>query len=530
MNTYTVRAGDSLFLIAKQFYGDGSLYAPLAAYNQIDNPNALEVGTVLNIPPQAQLQSGQSALSDWHHYGSGSIHWRVTDQGVEIRGKGRPATAASRKQVQRIWTAYEQPIRAASEQHQVPIPVILATIATESSGNADAYRYEPAFYRRYLKDKAPWTQNPYYGDPERISASYGLMQIMYTTAYNAGFRGKPEDLYDPATGIDAGTAYIASAPQRRQHQWDPPKIACAYNAGSVRPTKKNAWGMHYHPGHLDRWIPAYNSAVALVGAAPVAAGSSPEPATEPAAPEPAPTQPAAPSTATLTLMFPKPADGAWSPLVVDMFRHTDHGLETPQSITITAPSGDADGAYVHEIPGILPGVYDLVLADAAGGALVYDAADVQIASPAARLDIRRTRPATASASAPERVNVEFTFAAVPGQAWRPMIIDAYRHTPSGDLAEPVSYTVKIPSHSSDGGYLYQISQLEPGTYDFVFTDAATSSVLQDVAGYVVDEHPERIDLRNTRGLYAPPDDEPETQRDTTLTSLWHSFLSIFSRK
>ncbi len=533
MKTYTVQAGDSLFLIAKNFYNDGHLYSQLAAYNNMSDPNALEVGFVLNIPSQEQLQSKQSALQVWHNYGSGSVYWRLTEQGVEIQGKGVQTQTTSIRQVQRIWNAYQAQIRAASEKHQVPIPAILATIVTESGGKPDAYRFEPAFYDRYLKDTSPWTENPYYGEPKRISASYGLMQIMYTTAYNIGFRGKPEDLYDPATAIDVSTAYIASAAQRKQHQWDPPKIACAYNAGSVRPTKKNAWGMHYHPGHLDRWIPAYNSAVKVIG--PENIPKIPEPgvvsATPPSGPTGVPEVSSQTSSATLHLIFPRPVTGPWSPIVLDLFRHTEHGMEDPVSITITSPAVSASKAYTYDIQGLLPGVYDLVFADVASSSLLYDVAEYSISAPKTSLDIRQNLRPVSSSTVPDRVNVMFTFAAVPGKAWRPMIIDVYRHTDSGDIGEPVSYTVKIPSHSPDGGYLYQISQLEPGTYDFVFTDAASSSVLQDIADYVVDDNPEMIDLRKTRGLYTPSEHLlPEPEPGTIFTRMWRSLLTMFSGK
>ncbi len=168
--------------------------------------------------------------------------------------------------------------------------------------------------------------------------------------------------------------------------------------------------------------------------------------------------------------------------------------------------------------------------DVASSSLLYDIAEYEVSTPQASLDIRqRLRPASAS-TVPERVNVVFTFAAVPGQPWRPMIIDVYRHTDSGDIGNPVSYTVKIPSHSPDGGYLYQISQREPGTYDFVFTDAASSSVIQDIADYVVDDSPERIDLRKTRGLYLLPEDLPEQEQATLFTRVWRSLFSMFSGK
>lgn len=59
---------------------------------------------------------------------------------------------------------------------------VLAIIEIESSFRADAYRAEPQI-----------------GD-----ASYGLMQVLYSTARDRGYQGPPEGLFDPATNIRIG--------------------------------------------------------------------------------------------------------------------------------------------------------------------------------------------------------------------------------------------------------------------------------------------------------------------------------------
>ena len=50
VKTYTVVSGDTLFNIAKQFLGDGNRYPELAQFNNIPNPDHIEVGQVINIP------------------------------------------------------------------------------------------------------------------------------------------------------------------------------------------------------------------------------------------------------------------------------------------------------------------------------------------------------------------------------------------------------------------------------------------------------------------------------------------------
>nr|WP_221333305.1 LysM peptidoglycan-binding domain-containing protein [Nocardia transvalensis] len=48
--TYTVEPGDTLWAIAERFYGDGNRYLDIAGASGIDNPDAIDVGQVLNIP------------------------------------------------------------------------------------------------------------------------------------------------------------------------------------------------------------------------------------------------------------------------------------------------------------------------------------------------------------------------------------------------------------------------------------------------------------------------------------------------
>lgn len=47
--TYTVKAGDTLYNIAKQYLGDGSKASQLATRNNINNPNVISVGQVLQL-------------------------------------------------------------------------------------------------------------------------------------------------------------------------------------------------------------------------------------------------------------------------------------------------------------------------------------------------------------------------------------------------------------------------------------------------------------------------------------------------
>jgi hypothetical protein len=50
MQTYTVKSGDTLGKIAKQFYGSASQFPLIVAANRISNPDRLQAGQRLNIP------------------------------------------------------------------------------------------------------------------------------------------------------------------------------------------------------------------------------------------------------------------------------------------------------------------------------------------------------------------------------------------------------------------------------------------------------------------------------------------------
>ena len=47
---YTVKTGDGLMKIARQFYGDASRYKEIAKFNDITDPDKIKVGQVLKIP------------------------------------------------------------------------------------------------------------------------------------------------------------------------------------------------------------------------------------------------------------------------------------------------------------------------------------------------------------------------------------------------------------------------------------------------------------------------------------------------
>ena len=121
-------------------------------------------------------------------------------------------------------------INKMSTLYGINADLIAAFIMTESSGNPKAYRYEPAFYQKYI---VPLDLPD--GEGHGRAASYGLMQIMGEVARELGFKDEFEKLYDPETGLHYGVKHLKSFITRyatTDNSLD--SAIAAYNAGSSR--------------------------------------------------------------------------------------------------------------------------------------------------------------------------------------------------------------------------------------------------------------------------------------------------------
>jgi soluble lytic murein transglycosylase-like protein len=105
----------------------------------------------------------------------------------------------------------------------------------ESSLQERAYRYEPALWTNYLRDNPLWKDR----DPAEVSSSYGIMQILYTTAWGLGFRGTGEELYDPTLNIGLGARLIRETLDRvvlpaNSKLWPIEVCLARYNGGGYK--------------------------------------------------------------------------------------------------------------------------------------------------------------------------------------------------------------------------------------------------------------------------------------------------------
>lgn len=127
-------------------------------------------------------------------------------------------------------------IEAVAFRHRLDPDLVEAIVRVESSGLAHAYRFEPAFFQRYLADDPAYDG----ANPRRVSASYGLMQVMYPVARELGYRGEPEGLFVPIVALEYGCKKLRELLDWSGDNTD--QALAAYNGGrrgNERPPYRN---------------------------------------------------------------------------------------------------------------------------------------------------------------------------------------------------------------------------------------------------------------------------------------------------
>lgn len=265
MKIYTVKSGDTLRKIAKKLLGDSAEFKSIAKINRLSNPDKISAGQKLRIPGKVKpvpvkktgnlIKSDFSALLVYHSAFPGGIEWRLVKDGIEIKNSGIERTSGAPTTVTKIWESRSKEINKWAKKYLVPCELIIATIATESGNNEKARREEPGF----ISDEKT---------PHRVSV--GLMQTLLSTAASAlGKESVTSNwLERPSNSINAGTCYIKQ--QGLKTNLDPPKVACAYNAGGIyfNQSENNRWRMRQYPigtsHHCDRFVKWYNDAVSML--------------------------------------------------------------------------------------------------------------------------------------------------------------------------------------------------------------------------------------------------------------------------
>jgi hypothetical protein len=179
--------------------------------------------------------AGRGTLDPDHAFHSvfGGIQWAMTAQRV-ILHSGTPAGGAD--PIRACMARYGTSIRTWADHYQISRASVVATAITESNCTNPA------------------------GSSDRLSS--GPMQVTGSTC--AALMGissstcKTRMHSSPDFSFQVGAKYMATSGQRAQHHGDPPKIAAAYNAGSVRRSSANRWHMVTTGNHIDRFVTAYN--------------------------------------------------------------------------------------------------------------------------------------------------------------------------------------------------------------------------------------------------------------------------------
>jgi hypothetical protein len=164
----------------------------------------------------------------------GGIRWRVFNQRVRL-GNGIPKGDPSA--VAKCMNRYGASIRHWADHYDVSRASVVATALTESNctnpaGSSDGL-----------------SSGPMQVTASTCSAITGLARSTCRVRMHT----------HPDFSFQVGAKYMGSSFQRKQHHRDPPKIAAAYNAGSLRKTSSNRWHLVSTGNHIDRFVRHYNA-------------------------------------------------------------------------------------------------------------------------------------------------------------------------------------------------------------------------------------------------------------------------------
>lgn len=216
----------------------------------------------------------------------GGQEWRVDSDGIRLRAApsapqrtpGEPIT------VEAALELYAEEIAEASQRFGVPPELILMTIATETAAMRNQGFTGPTTFRWEAHVKLTTTNDAEVDGEVRGDYSAGPMQVLSNTAREVNvrqelgfdhgtdlkwFTSRPAKapvklgLYQGRTNIMLGTGYLHQ--QRGVTGLNPVLTAAAYNAGGLRASGTNLWGLHTHGDHLDRSSRWFGDACFVLG-------------------------------------------------------------------------------------------------------------------------------------------------------------------------------------------------------------------------------------------------------------------------
>ena len=102
-------------------------------------------------------------------------------------------------------TRHDALLHQVANAYHLPFNVLQAQMIAESNGDPWAFRYEPAYFLRYIFEH-PEAKAYKYGP--LAACSFGLLQILLETAMEIGFDGQPHELFNVRVGLSWGAKYL----------------------------------------------------------------------------------------------------------------------------------------------------------------------------------------------------------------------------------------------------------------------------------------------------------------------------------
>jgi hypothetical protein len=184
---HTVKAGDTLGQLARQYYGDAALYTLIVAANDIQDPDRLSIGQQLVIPDAATAARAFSAPTPASAAAPatarvGSINeerLRTVHPGLAARGRTMLELCARRG----LGVLVTQALRTWAEQDtlyakgRTTPPIGKAHVVTKAKGGQSYHNFGLAFDIVILDavGKADWdARHPGWGEAADVGRSLGL--------------------------------------------------------------------------------------------------------------------------------------------------------------------------------------------------------------------------------------------------------------------------------------------------------------------------------------------------------------------
>ena len=205
----------------------------------------------------------------------GGCRWRVTEEGIEVEGRGLMRTKGEPVTARRLRASWGSLIRSISATTNVPPAILMMTILTEGALKwvpddpefPDVGKFRYPLYR----------EEPGYKD-DRLTphlVSVGPMHILLSN-YRAILHAPSatrEEAAELPNNLLAGAIFIAE--RSALHRFDPILVAAVYNAGGLYdasdPESKyhNPFHLRSWPGHLERAARWYGDARAVLAESPL---------------------------------------------------------------------------------------------------------------------------------------------------------------------------------------------------------------------------------------------------------------------